>query len=89
MYNTIADFDPLHIVSHDRIRKSLNHGLPDALRGEIWCMLCRCSREKAAHGKGLYQKLLDETGANPADVHRIKKDIPRTFTNYPENLKEL
>jgi len=52
-------------------------------------MLCRCSREKAMHDEGIYQKLVDPSIANPHDEHRIRKDITRTFTNYPSSLKCL
>ena len=45
MYNTIMEFDPLQIVSKERVRKTLLVGIPDSLRGEIWCMLCRVQRE--------------------------------------------
>jgi hypothetical protein len=81
MYNAIADFDPLSIVSKERVRKSLSVGLPDALRGEIWCMLCQVQRERASHSADIYQKLLELE--NPEDEHRIQKDVVRTFTNYP------
>ena len=52
-------------------------------------MLCRCHREKSAHGDKMYAKLCDKSIANPADEIRIRKDIARTFTNYPNNLKYL
>jgi len=38
------------------------------------------------HGEGMYQKLLDVSLANPIDESRIRKDITRTFTNYPVDL---
>jgi len=41
------------------------------------------------HGEGMYQKLLDPSLANPDDEIRIRKDIGRTFNNYPETLKYL
>ena len=69
MHNTIEDFDPLQIVSHERQRKSLSVGLPDQLRGEIWCMLCRVQRERASHARDIYKKLLEID--NPEDEHRI------------------
>ena len=40
MYNTIGDFDALSIVSTERIKKTVIQGIPDSLRGEIWCLLC-------------------------------------------------
>ena len=52
-------------------------------------MLCRSNREKASHDPGFYQKLLDPSLCNEQDEHRIRKDISRTFTNYPESLKYL
>ena len=81
MYNAILDFDPLQIVSKERVRKSLLVGLPDSLRGEIWCMLCRVQREKSMHSPEIYAKLIDLD--NPEEEHRIQKDVTRTFTNYP------
>ena len=81
MYNTIVEFDPLQIVSKDRVRKTLLVGIPDSLRGEIWCMLCRVQREKQMHSEGIYQKLIDCD--NPEEEYRIQKDVTRTFTNYP------
>lgn len=84
-----TSFDPLQIVSRERVRKSIINGIPPNLRGEIWCMICRCSREKTMHGEGMYQKLVDPSIANPADEHRIRKDIGRTFTNYPASLEYL
>jgi hypothetical protein len=40
MYNAISDFDPLQIVSRERVKFSIINGIPDSLRGEIWCLLC-------------------------------------------------
>mmetsp|Transcript_6705 Transcript_6705/g.11259 ORF Transcript_6705/g.11259 Transcript_6705/m.11259 type:complete len:206 (+) Transcript_6705:615-1232(+) len=54
MHNTIAEFDPLQSVSPARIRKSLAVGIPDSLRGEIWCMLCCVQREKQSHSADIY-----------------------------------
>jgi hypothetical protein len=59
------------------------------LRGDIWCMLCRCNKEKAIHDEGLYKKLCDPAIANKEDEDRIRKDIGRTFTNYPTSLPLL
>lgn len=89
IYENNEQFDPLQVVSRERVRKSLLNGIPNNLRGHIWCMLCRCQREKATHAKGMYQKLLDKSLTNKHDDHRIRKDITRTFTNYPSNLKYL
>ena len=52
-------------------------------------MLCRCNREKASHDPGLYHKLLDKSMCKNNDEMRIRKDISRTFTNYPESLQAL
>ena len=54
IYRTDEQFDPLQVVSRERVRKSILNGIPSTLRGEIWCMLCRCSRERAMHGEGMY-----------------------------------
>lgn len=81
MYNTIGDFDPLSIVSTERIKKTVIQGIPDSLRGEIWCLLCQVKKQKAKHSEDIYQKLIDLE--NPEDEHRIQKDVTRTFTNYP------
>ena len=89
IYRTDDNFDPLQVVDRERIRKSLLNGIPAALRGDIWCMLCRCQREKAMHGDGMYKKLVDPSIANKNDEHRIRKDVGRTFTNYPSTLKYL
>jgi hypothetical protein len=61
-------FDPLQIVSRERVRKSLINGIPPDLRGDIWCMLCRCQREKAMHGHGMYQKLQDTSISNAQNI---------------------
>ena len=42
IYRTDDFFDPLQVVSRERVRKSLLNGIPANLRGDIWCMLCRC-----------------------------------------------
>lgn len=89
IYRTDDNFDPLQVVSRDRMRKSILNGIPPSLRGEIWCMLCRCQREKNMHGDNIYQKLADPAMANPQDELRIRKDVSRTFTNYPENLEYM
>ena len=89
IYKTDDNFDPLQVVDRERVRKSLLNGIPPNLRGDIWCMLCRCQREKDSHGEGLYKKLCDPLVANPQDEHRIKKDVGRTFTNYPTSLPIL
>ena len=81
MYNTIEDFDPLSIVSKERVKKSILTNIPDSLRGEIWCMLCHVNREKSLHSENIYQKLLEFD--NPDQEHMIQKDVTRTFTNYP------
>lgn len=81
MYNTIDDFDPLTLVSSERIKKSVIEGIPDSLRGEIWCLLCQVKKQRAKHADDIYQKLIDLE--NPEDEHRIQKDVTRTFTNYP------
>ena len=59
MYNTIEDFDPLSIVSKDRVKKSILTSIPDSLRGEIWCMLCHVNKEKSLHSDDIYYKLID------------------------------
>ena len=41
------------------------------------------------HAEGMYDKFLDESISNPQNVIQIKKDITRTFTNYPTSLKYL
>lgn len=41
------------------------------------------------HGDNIYQKLADPAMANPQDELRIRKDVSRTFTNYPENLEYM
>lgn len=86
MYNTIDDFDPLSIVSTERIKKSIIFGIPDSLRGEIWCLLCQVKKTKASHSEDIYFKLVDLE--NPEDEHRIQKDVTRTFTNYPVTSTE-
>ena len=80
MYNTIDDFDPLSIVSTERIKKSVIEGIPDSLRGEIWCLLCQVKKQKAKHSDDIYSKLVDLE--NPEDEQHIQKDVTRTFTNY-------
>ena len=89
IYKEDVNFDTLQVVERERIRKSLLNGIPSNLRGDIWCMLCRCNREKAMHGEGMYKKLADPSIANKNDEHRIRKDVGRTFTNYPASLKYL
>ena len=89
IYRSDDTFDPLQVVSRERVRKSIINGIPANLRGDIWCMLCRCSREKKMHGENMYQKLVDPDLADKKDEHRIRKDIPRTFTNYPASLEYL
>ena len=37
----------------------------------------------------MYKKLVDPSIANKNDEHRIRKDVGRTFTNYPSTLKYL
>jgi hypothetical protein len=81
MYNTIYDFDPLSIVDEKRVKESLIMGIPDSLRGEIWCLLCHVKREKSMHSDDIYSKLIDIE--NQEEEHRITKDVKRTFTNYP------
>ena len=81
MYNTIEDFDPMNVLGRDKIHASIVAGIPDYLRGEIWCILCNCKQEKSYHSEGLYSKLIDME--NPEEEHRIQKDVVRTFTNYP------
>lgn len=56
-------------------------GIPEYLRGEIWCILCHAKQEKNSHSEGLYSKLVDME--NPEEEHRIGKDVTRTFSNYP------
>ena len=69
MYNTIADIDLIQLVSMDRVKKSLLLGIPDSLRGEIWCMLCQVKREKAMHAEDMYYKLTEME--NPEDEYCI------------------
>ena len=89
IYEGNEQFDPLTVVSRERVRKSLLNGIPAQMRGQIWAMLCRCNREKASHDPGLYHKLLDKSMCKNNDEMRIRKDISRTFTNYPESLQAL
>jgi hypothetical protein len=89
IYKGDDHFDPLQVVSRERVRKSILNGMPPNLRGDIWCMLCRCQREKDMHEEGLYKKLIDPSLCDPANLLQIKKDIGRTFTNYPQDLKYL
>jgi len=81
MYNTIDGFDPLSIVDQIRIKKTVIKGIPDSLRGEIWCLICQVKKQMSKHSQDLYSKLIDMD--NPEDEHRIQKDVTRTFTNYP------
>lgn len=81
MYNAIQDFDPLTVLIRERLRRSLIEGLPDSLRGEIWCILCHVKQEQAMHAPGFYQKLAELE--NPEEEYKILKDVVRTFTNYP------
>ena len=81
MYDTIEDFDPMALVGRERIHESIVQGIPDYLRGEIWCILCHVKEEKASHSPNFYQKLIEME--NPDEEHRIAKDVTRTFTNYP------
>lgn len=71
------------------MRKSILNGIPPNLRGDIWCMLCRCQREKSMHDEGIYQKLVDPSISCPKSEMQIRKDITRTFTHYPKTLKYL
>lgn len=41
------------------------------------------------HGDGMYKKLADIDIATPENLSQVKKDITRTFTNYPAELKYL
>jgi hypothetical protein len=45
MYASINEFDPLSVVSKERVRKTILNGVPHSLRGEIWCMLCKVKYE--------------------------------------------
>lgn len=58
MTNAIDDFDPFYIINYDRLKKTLLEGVPDDLRGEIWCLLCQVKREKSMHSENIYGKLL-------------------------------
>ena len=69
MNNAIPEFDPIESVSEERVHKSILQGLPHALRGEIWVMICQVKREKSMHAPGFYEKLL--TIENPEDEWRI------------------
>ena len=64
-------------VSKERLRKSIIHGIPPYLRGEIWCLLCNIEEEASYHSEDLYQKLLDIN--NPVEEYKISKDIKRTL----------
>ena len=81
MYNAIEDFDPLAVTNKDRMHRSIVDGIPEYLRGEIWCILCHSKQEKNSHSDGLYLKLIEMD--NPEEEHRITKDVTRTFSNYP------
>ena len=81
MYNAIEDFDPLAVTNKERIHRSIVEGVPEHLRGDIWCILCHCKQEKNAHSEGLYRKLIEMD--NPEEERRITKDVTRTFSNYP------
>ena len=59
MLATITDFNMDSFVSKERVRLSMILGLPDSLRGEIWCLLCNVEKQKANHGDGIYWKLAD------------------------------
>ena len=86
MYSAISGFDPLTIVSSERVRKTILSGVPHSLRGEIWCMLCKVKYEQSIHAPGIFYKLLEID--NPDEDHRITKDVDRTFTNYPMSGQE-
>jgi Rab-GTPase-TBC domain len=69
-------------------------GIPSAIRGPIWCLLCDYASDEKNHNKDLYQKLLDME--NPSQEYMIKKDIYRTlpdtklFTaDYKEGTNKL
>ena len=42
--NLITDFELESYVSKERVRQSIVSGVPDSLRGEIWCLLCQAEK---------------------------------------------
>jgi len=52
-------------------------GLPEIMRGDIWCMLCEIESSTKLHNEKLYEKLLSMP--NEEMEYRIKKDINRTL----------
>ena len=64
-------------ISKERVRKSIIVGVPPSLRGDIWCLLCKCKEEASIHSPDLYKKLLDI--GNEAEEYKISKDIKRTL----------
>ena len=45
-------------VSKDRIRQSFVDGLPESIRGDIWCLLCDFEQERLNHSESIYKSLL-------------------------------
>lgn len=46
-------------VSRDRLRATMVEGIPEKLRGKIWCVLCKVKEESGLHSRSLYRNLID------------------------------
>ena len=44
-------------------------------------MLCHVQRERQMYSPNFYEKLVELE--NPEEEYKIRKDVTRTFTNYP------
>eukprot|EP00347_Sterkiella_histriomuscorum_P015634 403356284 len=64
-------------ISKDRLKASIFQGIPNDLRGEIWCQLCNFQRESQCYDVQLYPKLLQMV--NEKDTNLIIKDLKRTL----------
>lgn len=70
-------------ASRTRLKRSLVHGIPSDMRGQIWPILCKSEEQREIYAPGVYWKLL---GMQHPDETIIIKDLHRTLPDENKNL---
>ena len=76
-HSEILEKRPIPLLNKKKLRSRLRKGIPESLRGQVWCHLARISQ--------LQIKLSDFSSAKVLD--EIKLDVDRTFPAH-EFFKE-
>jgi hypothetical protein len=76
----LLNFEEFFKNNYSKVKKRTRKGIPDCLRGYIWCVFGSVSKYKEMN-KDLYYRIVTED-ISPTEEASIRKDIGRTFPKH-------